>query len=237
MGKSDCSGQKKNLHANHRQRLQKLYQQSEGAGLTPHQLLELLLFYSIPRRDTNPTAHLLMDAFGSVSNLLSRPREELLAVEGIGPASAGLIELVAKVRRRVLLEQQLPSKSLKNLNEVLRHLKSIFSQETSLGVYLLLIDGRGRPLVPVRVQEAVPFLYEPAATQRVLRCIYAQATPREVKGVVLVERRPGSGVPSTEDLFATRKLRRCLEQARLQLIDHVIFFEQRCISMSKLNML
>ena len=75
-----------NLHKGHRERLRQSYIENGPDGMHEHQLLELLLTYAIPRRDTNPIAHRLLDksAFGSLWEVLNAGPKELMAVEGIG---------------------------------------------------------------------------------------------------------------------------------------------------------
>ena len=85
-----------NLHKGHRERLRQSYIENGPDGMHEHQLLELLLTYAIPRRDTNPIAHRLLDksAFGSLWEVLNAGPKELMAVEGIGESAAVLLSLV-----------------------------------------------------------------------------------------------------------------------------------------------
>ena len=81
----------KPMHADHRARMQQRVQREGLASLAPHEVLEYLLYFAIPRRDTNALAHRLINHFGSYCNVLDASEEELCKVEGIGPASARLI--------------------------------------------------------------------------------------------------------------------------------------------------
>ena len=91
-----------NLHKGHRERLRQSYIENGPDGMHEHQLLELLLTYAIPRRDTNPIAHRLLDksAFGSLWEVLNAGPKELMAVEGIGESAAVLLSLVGAMGRR-----------------------------------------------------------------------------------------------------------------------------------------
>ena len=80
------------LHDGHRQRSKRRYLALGADGMEDHQLLELLLFYAIPRQDTNPIAHRLMDRYGSLTAVLSAPAEDLKKVEGIGESAAVLLK-------------------------------------------------------------------------------------------------------------------------------------------------
>ena len=76
------------VHSGHRQRFKEQFLQTGLDGLSSHQLLEMLLYYSIPRKDTNPLAHRLIDTFGSLSGVLEAEYEELCRVEGVTPHTA-----------------------------------------------------------------------------------------------------------------------------------------------------
>lgn len=77
-----------NNHAGHRGRLKKKFIDGGLENFYEHQILELILFYSIPQGDTNPTAHRLISRFGSLMGVLNADHEELMTVKGVGNATA-----------------------------------------------------------------------------------------------------------------------------------------------------
>ena len=79
------------LHDGHRQRKRQQFLSHGPESMADHELLELALFYAIPRRDTNETAHRLLDQFGSLDRVLSAPEQELEKVEGVGQGAAVLL--------------------------------------------------------------------------------------------------------------------------------------------------
>ena len=79
------------LHENHRQRLCERYEREGAVGLEPHEMLELFLFDVIPRRNTNTTAHLLINRFGSLYGVFTSPYDELVKVDGVGDKTARYI--------------------------------------------------------------------------------------------------------------------------------------------------
>ena len=91
-----------NPHKGHRDRLKKRFLQSGIDDFEDHNKLELLLFYAIPQKDTNPIAHELLDTFGSLSNVLDAPFEELIKVKGISESSAVLLKLIPPLSRSYL---------------------------------------------------------------------------------------------------------------------------------------
>ena len=94
-----------NLHAGHREKMREKYARAGADAFLPHELLEMLLFHAVPYRDTNPTAHLLLSRFGSLSGVLSASREELCTVSGIGEYAADLIASVADLADAALHEK------------------------------------------------------------------------------------------------------------------------------------
>ena len=78
-------------HAGHRQRLRQRFCATGLSGFAPHEVLELMLGYAIPRQDVNPLAHTLMDTFGSLQGVLEAKPDQLLAVHGVGEETATLI--------------------------------------------------------------------------------------------------------------------------------------------------
>ena len=73
-----------NPHLGHRRRLKARAAAQGFAGLAPHEQVELLLCYAIPQGNVNPLAHRLIDRFGSLAGICTAPREDLLAIDGIG---------------------------------------------------------------------------------------------------------------------------------------------------------
>ena len=84
-------------HKNHRERLRKRFLETGFKGFAPHEVLELILFYSIPQQDTNETAHRLINHFGSFSAVLDAEPTELMRVSGIKEISVALIKLIPAI--------------------------------------------------------------------------------------------------------------------------------------------
>ena len=90
---------KASIHKGHRERLKERFLTEGLDNFTDTQALELLLFYAIPQKDTNPIAHELLAHFGSLSRVLEAPVEELKKVPGISDHSATLLSLVTALSR------------------------------------------------------------------------------------------------------------------------------------------
>lgn len=90
----------KQIHSNHRYRMRKRFLDNKASGFYPHELIEMLLYYPIPRRDTNPTAHELLDKFGGIEKLLSAEVSELRSCERIGDTTACFLAAASEICRR-----------------------------------------------------------------------------------------------------------------------------------------
>ena len=93
------------IHDGHREKMRRRFLNSGLESFADHEALELLLYYAIPRRDTNPIAHALMERYGSLSAVLSAPVEDLKKVEGIGESGAVLLRLVPQLYRKARLAE------------------------------------------------------------------------------------------------------------------------------------
>ena len=94
-------GERMSVHEGHRQRKKEQFREHGLDAFADHEALELLLYYAIPRQDTNPIAHRLIERFGSLEGVFSAPAYELRKVEGVGENAAALIRLIFPLCRRV----------------------------------------------------------------------------------------------------------------------------------------
>ena len=93
------------IHDGHRQRLKDRFRQEGLDKFDEIQVLELLLFYAIPQRDTNPLAHRLLEHFGSLAQVLEAPAEELEKVSGVGANVATLLSLTTALARYYMVSR------------------------------------------------------------------------------------------------------------------------------------
>ena len=94
-----------NVHAGHRQRLKRQFLEAGLDSLSDVNCLELLLFYAIARRDTNPLAHALLEQFGSLSAVFNASPEQLQQGPGISEHAAVLLHAIPALGRRYFIDQ------------------------------------------------------------------------------------------------------------------------------------
>ncbi len=120
------------IHDGHRDVVRQRFLKGGLDSFADHEALELLLFYAIPRRDTNETAHLLMERYGSLSAVLAAPIEDLKKVAGIGESAAILLKLVPQLSRKARLQEAGKEK--------------ILNSSEAAGAFLLeCFEGEGTP--------------------------------------------------------------------------------------------
>ncbi len=223
---------KENMHGGHRQRLKNRFLEEGLEHFNDHQVLELLLFYCIPRQDTNPIAHALLDRFGSLPQIMEAPPSELKKVEGMGESSATFLSLLNAFCRYYQISRKSSAKILNTLNECGRYLSAFLYGRRNETVYLLCLDAKGKVLCCKEVGEgsvnsaAVP-----------IRRIVEMALSANATTAILAHNHPsGFAVPSTEDQLTTRQLAAALSAVDITLADHMIMADHEFISMRLSNM-
>lgn len=131
------------LHKNHRERLRQRYETSGLDDFEEHVILELLLFYAIPRVDTNPTAHRLISRFGSLAGVLAAPEEELCQVKGVGRATARMIKSVyGQMLFRMLEGCDLLAGSERLALAAEWHMRTLPSENAAVSVFAFDMSGK-----------------------------------------------------------------------------------------------
>lgn len=215
------------IHEDHRKRLKKQFRDGGLDNFSEFQILELLLFYAIPRKDTNPIAHRLIDRFGSLSQVLEAPVEELEKVDGIGPNAALLLRLITEVARAYMKDRTENHKILRSINECGDYLKSFFIGRRVEMVYLLCLDAKCKVLGCREVGEG-----SVNSANVPIRRIVEIALGYNASSVVLAHNHPsGLALPSQEDIATTRRVAAALSMVDIQLVDHIIVADDDYVSL------
>lgn len=215
------------IHEGHRSRLKRQFREQGLDNFTDFQVLELLLFYAIPQKDTNPIAHALIDRFGSLSQVLDAPVEELEKIPGISSHSALLIHLVTELGRAYLVNRARESKYLTSLDECGAFLVSHFYGRKAETVYLLCLDAKRKVLACKIVGEGGINSASVSPRRVVETALGAGAT-----SVVLAHNHPsGLAVPSKEDILTTRRIAAALDAVEIGLVDHIVVADEDYVSM------
>ena len=206
-------------HEGHRDRLRSRFlKDGNMTGFAPHEALELLLTYAIPRKDVNPIAHRLMDHFGSFHAVLEARQEELTQVSEIGPGAAMLIRMLLPLFRLYENDRLAERKELTSYRAVRDYCASLFRGVTDERFYLISLDARLKIISTQVLSEGT--VDEVAVYPRqVLSLLLRQ----NAQGAVLSHNHPGqSAEPSQADLEMTGLLEDVMQKVGIRLFDHVI---------------
>ena len=215
------------LHGGHRDRLKKRFLQQGLDGFTDIQALELLLFYSIPRQDTNPIAHKLLQHFGSLSQVLEAPAEELMQVGGIKEHSAVLLNLINQMGRFYLVDKAQRERVLPTIEDCARYLQPYFYGRMNETVFLLCLDAKCKALCCKEVGEG-----SVNSAGISVRRIVESALREGATTVVLAHNHPsGIAIPSPEDIQTTRRVAAALQSVEISLADHIVVADDDYVSM------
>lgn len=215
------------MHDGHRERVKQRFQRDGLDGFTDIQVLELLLFYCIPRKDTNPTAHLLLERFGSLSQVLEAPISELVKVDGISENAAVYIQLVRQVGRYYLVDRASKVQILSSLESCAEYLKTFFFGRKVETVFMLCLDAKCKVLCCKQISEG-----SVNSTGISIRKVVEQALAANASVVVLAHNHPGGmAVPSNEDVLTTRRVAAALKAVEVHLLDHIVVGDDDYVSM------
>ena len=216
------------VHDGHREKMRQRFLSGGLEGFAPHEALELLLYYAIPRRDTNPTAHALMERYGSLSAVLSAPAEDLQKVEGIGESAAVLIRMVAQLTRKAAIESAAQESVLSSSQRAGKYLLTRFEGAKRELVYQLCLDQKGKLL-------ACKLLGEGGVTAAAvdIRQVVENAILTSASAVILSHNHPsGIALPSPEDYAVTDRVKAALATIGVTLADHIIVADGDYVSMA-----
>lgn len=220
------------VHDGHRERVKKKFLENGLDSFHEHEVLELLLFFALPRGDTNPIAHRLINTFGSLSAVLDAPYEELLKVSGVGQNAAAMICMMPQLCRRYRCDLEKEPR-INSTEKAGRFLVPQFIGRRNETVIMVCVDNQCRVL-------SCQVLFEGSvnSTHVHVRKIIEAALKYNACGVVIAHNHPGGiPLPSREDILTTGKIRSALEAVDIELIDHIIVAGEDFTSLSDSKMI
>ena len=221
---------KDNPHSGHRERLRQRFAENGITEHTPdHEILEFLLFYSIPRINTNDIAHRLIDRFGSLAGVFEASEAELLKVEGIGKNSAVLIKSMLPIMKKYMSSKNEKTKKFSNVEEVGDFLLMEYLGFTEEVFAITLMDGQGK-FLGFKMLEHGDIGSVGVSTRKVIQAVLET----NACCAVISHNHPGGvALPSAADLSITESVKTALDKISVRLLDHIIIADGDYVSMAQ----
>ena len=215
------------IHEGHRQRLKNRFRAEGLDHFEEHQVLELLLYYVIPRKDTNPIAHELLARFGNLAQVLEAQPEELAKVPGMGDSAATFLSLITSVGRYYLVNRTMQETILPTIEKCGQYLLPYFYGRRNETVFLLCLDAKCKVLCCKEMGEgSVNSAGVP------IRRIVETALGVNATSVILAHNHPsGLAIPSGEDVQTTQRVARALDAVEIGLVDHIVVADDDFVSL------
>lgn len=215
------------IHKDHRERLKKRFLEEGLDGFTDFQVLELLLFYCVPRRDTNPIAHALLEEFGSLAGVLDARAEDLMKFDYITSNAATFLKLLPQTARRYFVDSARYRQVLRTIEDCGDYLANYFVGRQHETVFLLCLDAACKVICCKEVEEG-GINYANISIRKIVELALAV----KASSVVLAHNHPsGFAIPSGEDVRATRRVAAALDAVDVILTDHIIIADGDYTSM------
>lgn len=221
------------MHEGHRERLTKRFAQQGFEGFEDHELLEFLLFYALPRVDTNPIAHRLIERFGSLAGVLEADAKDLAQVSGMGPKAAAFLAMFPEAFRAYERSKLGPKPLIRSVSDACAYARSLLFGKPVEQIYVVWLNTQNRVIHCERLSEG-SVSESPVYVSRVAA---AALRHNAVKGILAHNHPGGSVKPSPADIRATQDILRALSVLGIELVDHIIVSDNNSFSFQADSML
>lgn len=221
------------FHSGHRQRLKERFLTGGPDALPDYELLELLLFSAIPRRDTKPLAKQLLERFGSFAEVINASPERLREVKGVGDAAVTQIKLARAAALRLMRGSIMQRPVLSSWTAVLEYCRAAMGFDEREAFRILFLDKKNR-LIADEVQQHGTVDHTPVYVREVVK----RALELSASAIILVHNHPsGDPTPSRADIDMTRQIVEAAKPLGIAIHDHVIVGRQGHASLKALKLL
>ena len=213
-------------HKGHRERLKQRYAESGLDSFHDINAIELLLFYCIPRTDTNAIAHDLIKEYKTLSGVFYASPEDLRSFPGIGENSVQFFSLLKDIYRRIQTEETIPD-YIRDSSSAIDYLRSLYLFADNEIIYLLSIDSQRRLIACNKINEG-----SVGSVDVSIRKIAETALAKKAYSVIISHNHPnGAARPSDDDIVFTRRINDALTGIGVGFDDHIIIAGDESISM------
>ena len=218
-----------NLHKEHRKHLKEKFWEYGLDGIEDHELIELLLFYAVPQKNTNNVAHELINEFGRLSDILEADPENLMEFTDIKQHAVTLFKLILACVNKYMNEQNDIVNAMLTPQNIDKYIKNLFYGHTNEVAYALLLD-KDCVVKKVKKLSTGTVNAAPLYTRDVVKLAVNEKYPY----MILAHNHPnGNAMPSQNDLKITKTIELALNFVEVRLVDHVIVSGEKVISLAK----
>lgn len=220
-----------NLHANHRERTRQRFINEGLDSFAPHQVVEFLLFYAVPRGDTNGLAHKLLNAFGSISRLFEADPRDIAKRCNVKESTAIIFSMMPQVFRVYSKDAMKTRKALGDSAAAGEYAQCLFTGRIYEAFFVICLDKQNRIIHEEMICEGtideVP-CYPRLVMTSVLR--------HNAQKVIFAHNHPsGLRTPSGNDIESTNKLVKVLKEVNIDVVDHIIVGQEGYVSMADIG--
>ena len=217
------------MHEGHRKRMRGKFLQSGKDAFHEHEMLEMLLYYSNARGDTNPLAHTLIDKFGSFSGVLDASFEDLMQVKGVGENTAFLLKLIPAAAAVYMDDKFSDGKLILSSDDAFAFLRSKYIDVNVEISSALFLNRKGKLIKWAKIGEGS--VISTAIDTRKLVEIALQCKATQI---ILCHNHPsGIAIPSRDDIFTTQNIVDALRSVNVKVVDHIIIAGNDYVSMAQ----
>ena len=217
----------------HRNRMRLRLLKAGPDALADHELLEMVLFIALPRRDTKAIAKALLAQFRSFAGVIAAPHQDLLGTEGLGEAGIAALKTVQAAALRLARSEVLDQPVLNNWDRLMEYLNSALARERVEQFRVLFLDNRNR-LLADEAQARGTVNHTPVYPREVVK----RALELHSTALIVVHNHPsGDPTPSRDDVAVTQEIKAAAEALSIVLHDHVIIGNGRWLSFRKEGLL
>jgi DNA repair protein RadC len=202
----------------HRARLRQRLMTAGPESVADHELLELVLFLALPRRDTKPVARALLARFGSFAAAIAAPVCDIAAVDGMGDAAAASLKIVQAAALRLARAEVMARPVLTNWDALMGYLNATMARDAVEKFCVLFLDNRNR-LLADEVMSRGTVNHTPVYPREVVK----RALELHASSLILAHNHPsGDPSPSADDIAMTRQIVDAARALSITVHDHVV---------------
>lgn len=217
----------------HRDRLRQRFRKNGEAALEDYELLELILFRLIPRRDTKPIAKALLETFGTLAEVMGAPVSRLQEIKGIGENVALDLKLIATISQRTLKSELRDKQILGSWSSVIEYCHSAMAYEEREQFRILFLDKKN-VLIADEIQQTGTVDHTPVYPREVVK----RALELSATAIILVHNHPsGDPTPSRADIEMTKLITETAKPLGITLHDHIIIGKDGHVSFKGLQLI